>query len=69
MDGDLILSLHQVDFGEDGKTEKQVGVVVDMTDWVAVGNGSGVQRSVVAAGTPTVIPFWYDVKSGKPRTL
>jgi hypothetical protein len=31
-----------------------VGVVVNMTDGVAVGNGPGVQRSVVAAGTSWV---------------
>jgi hypothetical protein len=28
---------------------------VDMTDGVAVGDGSGVEYSVVAAGTPTVV--------------
>jgi hypothetical protein len=37
MDGDLILSSHPVDLGEDGTTEKLVGVVMDMTDGVAVG--------------------------------
>jgi hypothetical protein len=42
MDGDLILSSHQVDLGEDGTTEKLVGVVIDITDGVTVGDGSGV---------------------------
>jgi hypothetical protein len=55
MDGDLVVDSHQVDFGEDGATEKLVGVVVDMADGVEVGNGPGVQCSVVAAGTPTVV--------------
>jgi hypothetical protein len=26
-----------------------------MTDWIAVGNGQGVERSVVTAGTPAVV--------------
>jgi hypothetical protein len=44
MDGNFIISSHQVDFGKDGTTEKLVGVV-DMTDGEAVGDGPGVQRS------------------------
>jgi hypothetical protein len=54
MNVDLVVGSHQVDFGKDGATEKLVGLVVDMADGVAVGNSPGVQRSVVAAGTPTV---------------
>jgi hypothetical protein len=61
MDGELVVGSHQVDFGKDGATEKLVGVVVVMTDGVAVRNGPGVQRSVVAAGTPTVVFLGYDV--------
>jgi hypothetical protein len=64
MDGDLIVSLHQVAFGKDGATEKLVGVVVDVMNGVAVRNGSGVQRAIVAAGTPTVVLLGYDVESG-----
>jgi hypothetical protein len=44
MYGNLIISSHHVDFGEDGTTEKLVAVVMDMTDRVAVVDGSGVQR-------------------------
>jgi hypothetical protein len=36
MDGDFIVSLHQVDFEKDGAIETLVGVVVDMTDGVAI---------------------------------
>jgi hypothetical protein len=54
MDGDLILCSHQVSLVEDGTTEKLVGVIMDMTDWVAVRDGSGIECSVVAARTPTV---------------
>jgi hypothetical protein len=68
MDGDFIVSSHQVDFG-DGRIEKLVGVVMDMTDGVEVGDGTCVQYSVVAAGTPTVVLLGHDVKSGRPGTL
>jgi hypothetical protein len=40
MDGCLILSSHQVDLGKDGTIEKLVVVVIDMTDGLAVGDGS-----------------------------
>jgi hypothetical protein len=62
MDGDLIVSSHQVDFEEDGTTEKQMGVVMDMPDGVAVGNGTGVEGSVTATGTPPVVLLGYDVE-------
>jgi hypothetical protein len=42
MDGDLVVSSHQVDLGKDGATGKLVGVVVDMADEVAVWDGPGV---------------------------
>jgi hypothetical protein len=61
MNGELVVVSHQVDFGKDGGTEKLAGVVVDMADGVAVGNVPGVQRSVVAAGTPSVVLLGYDV--------
>jgi hypothetical protein len=68
MDGDLVVSSHQVDFGEDGTTEKRVGVIMDMPDGVAVGNDSGVECSVIATGTPPVV-LGYDVESRRPGTL
>jgi hypothetical protein len=39
---DLIINSHQVDLGDNGTTEKLVGVVTDMTDGVAVGDGLGI---------------------------
>jgi hypothetical protein len=42
MDRDLIISSHQADLVEYGTTEKLVGVVTDMTDVVAVGDGTSV---------------------------
>jgi hypothetical protein len=61
MDGDLVICSHQVNLGENGAAEKLVGVIVDMTDGVAVRNGTGVKCSVLAAGTPTVVLLGYDV--------
>jgi hypothetical protein len=55
MNGNLVVRSHQVDLGEDGRTEKLVRVVMDMTDGVAVGDGPSVLSSVVATGTPTVV--------------
>jgi hypothetical protein len=42
MDGDFVLSSRQVDLGEDGTTEKLVGLVMDMTDRVVVGDNQDV---------------------------
>jgi hypothetical protein len=61
MDGDLIVSCQKVDLGEYGKTEKLVGVVMDITDGVEVGDGPSVLSSVVAAWTPTVVLLGQDV--------
>jgi hypothetical protein len=43
MEGHMVLSSHQVDFGEDGTTEKLVGVVVVRPDGVAFRNGTGIE--------------------------
>jgi hypothetical protein len=61
MDGDFIVSSHQVDIGVDGTIEKLMGVVMDMTEGEELGDGPGFQRSVVAAGTPTVVLHGHDV--------
>jgi hypothetical protein len=61
MDGDLIICSHQVDLREDGTSEKLVGVVMEMSHGVAVGDGPGVECSVVAAGTPPVVLLGHDM--------
>jgi hypothetical protein len=43
--------------------------VMNVTGRVAVGNGSGVQRSVVTAGTPTVVLLGHDMYRRGPGTL
>jgi hypothetical protein len=57
----LVVSSHQVYLREDATTRELVGIIVNVTDGVAVGNGTGVQRSIVAAGTPTVVLLRHDV--------
>jgi hypothetical protein len=42
MDGNLVVSSHQVDPGEDGTTAKLVGVVMDVTNGVVFKDGPGV---------------------------
>jgi hypothetical protein len=49
IDGDLVVCSHQVDLGEDGTTEKLVGVVMDMADGVVVCDGPGVECPAVVA--------------------
>jgi hypothetical protein len=61
MDGDLTVCSHQVDLGKDETTEKLMGVVMDMTDGLAIGNGPGVECPVGATGSPTVVLLGYDV--------
>jgi hypothetical protein len=61
MDGDLVICSHQVDLGENGTAEKLVGVIVDMTDGVAVWDCPGVECPVVAARAPAVVILGYDV--------
>jgi hypothetical protein len=53
--GILIVCCHQIDLGEEGTTERLVGVVMDMTDGVVVRDGLGVESSVVTTGTPTIV--------------
>jgi hypothetical protein len=64
MDGALIVCSHQVDVGDDG--QNLVGVVIDMTDGVAVRDDLGVEFSVVAAMTLTVV-FWERCVGRKTR--
>jgi hypothetical protein len=61
MDGDLVVLSHQVDLGEDEIPEKLMGVIVNMTDGVAVWDCLGIECPVVAARAPTVVFLGYDV--------
>jgi hypothetical protein len=61
MDRDLVIRCHQVNLGEDRTPEKLVGVIVDMTDWVALWDYPGIKYPVVAARPPTIVFLGYDV--------
>jgi hypothetical protein len=61
MDRYLVVSSHQIDLGEGGTTEKLVGVVMNMTDWIAVRDDPGVECPVIGTGAPTVVLLGHDV--------
>jgi hypothetical protein len=54
--GTLVVRCHQVDLGEDVRTEKLVGVVMDMTDGVAVGVVSAAGLKVLVV-VPRLVSF------------
>jgi hypothetical protein len=54
VDEDLILCSHKIDLRDDIKIGNWVGVVIDITNGVAVGDGPGVECSVTYAGKPDV---------------
>jgi hypothetical protein len=49
-------------FGQEVTNEKLVGVLVDIKEEIAFGDGLGLQYSVVAAGTSTVALLGHDVQ-------
>jgi hypothetical protein len=51
----LVIGSQQFNFGENGTTEKLVGVIMDMADGVVVGNGTGVEGSVISTGMPPIV--------------
>jgi hypothetical protein len=57
----LVVRPHQIDLREDYTTRELVGIIVNVTDRVAVGNSTGVQGTIVTAGTPTVVLLWHDM--------
>jgi hypothetical protein len=69
IDRNLVVCSDWIDLRENARTRELVGVVMYVSDGVAVGNGSGVQRSIVSAGTPIVVLLGQDVKWGGSRTL
>ena len=48
---DLMVGSHQVDFGKDGGSLKGGCKVLNVWDWVSIGLGDVVQRSIVTAQT------------------
>jgi hypothetical protein len=63
MHGNLIVCPHQIDLGEEATTREVVGIIVDVTDGIAVGDGSSVKRSIVTEWTQTVVFLGHDMES------
>jgi hypothetical protein len=61
MNRDLIVRPDKVDFREK-VAAREVGIVMDTTNGVTVGNTTRVERPIVPAGTPTVVLFRNDVE-------
>jgi hypothetical protein len=59
MYGNLVVGFYQVDLREQTTPRKLVRVIMYVADGIVVWNSSGVQRSIVAAGSPTVILLGY----------
>jgi hypothetical protein len=57
MHGNLVICPHKINLGEEATTRE-----VDVTDGIAVGDGSGVKSSVVTAWTPTVVLLGHDME-------
>jgi hypothetical protein len=68
MDGNLVVSPHEVDFGKGGAARKAVRVVLYVCDWVPVRNGANIQGSVISAG-PTTAVLGHEVEGGRPWAL
>jgi hypothetical protein len=58
---DVVVCCHWIDLGKEGTIKKLIGVVMDMMDGIAVGDGPGVYCSVAATGTPTIAHLGHDV--------
>jgi hypothetical protein len=55
MDRDLIVGPYQINLCEEATTRDLMCIIVDMSDRIAVRYGTGVESSLIAAGSPTVI--------------
>jgi hypothetical protein len=54
----------KADFGKHGATGELVRVIMYVRDRVTVGDGSGVEGSVIAAGAPAVVFLGHEVQGG-----
>jgi hypothetical protein len=59
----LVVCPRQIDLGEEATTREVMGVIVDVTDGISVGNESGVKSSIVTAWTLTVVLLGHDMES------
>jgi hypothetical protein len=63
MDGYLVVCPHQIELGEEATTRELVGVTVDVTDGIAVEDGSSIKSSIVTIWTTTGFLLGHDMDS------
>jgi polynucleotide 5'-kinase involved in rRNA processing len=59
----VVACAHQIDLGEEATSREVMGVIVDVTGWISVGNGLDVKSSIVIAWAPAVVLPWHDMES------
>jgi hypothetical protein len=64
MDKNLIIGPHKVNFGKGGAAGKAVGIVLDVWDWVTVGDGASIQGSVISTRPPAAVLLGHEMESG-----
>jgi hypothetical protein len=69
MNRNLVVRTNKVDFREKGAPREVVGIVMDMTNGVTVGDSTGDESPIVTTGMPTVVLLRNDVKRRGPRSL
>jgi hypothetical protein len=64
VNGNLVVSSYQVNFGKHSATGKAVGIILDMWNWIPVGDGASVKGSVISAGSPPAVLLGHEMEGG-----
>jgi hypothetical protein len=59
---DLVVSLDEIYFGEDGASRQAMGIVMDVFDGEGIGDGSGVESTLVPTRKPTVFLLGHEME-------
>jgi hypothetical protein len=59
LDRDLIVGPYQINLCEDATTRDLICIIMNVSDRIAVRYSTGVESSIIAAGSPTVIFLGY----------
>ena len=57
-----MVSPDEIYFGEDGASRKVMGIVVDVSDGVGIGDGSGVESMLVSTQKPPVVLLGHEME-------
>ena len=52
----------EICFGEDGASRQAMGIVMDVSDGVGIGDGSGVESTLVPTRKPTVVLLGHEME-------